>query len=468
LQSLAQWLWGRRNLLEETIMNRSFYTPFFSVTALVICLSVHAQAQAERPKPLTVDLALDQKSLDMENLSKSHMGFIPAVVKLVDERPAAITKEPAYVGKPKYGAFKVGNGPKAVTFFAIDEDAKTSKIYIDYNQNGDLTDDGSGNWDKAVDVQGVPNFRSIVTVHASWGTPLEELESGSYSLYLYKRIGATSFGYSKVTGRTGKVTLGGKRYSVEIAENNSDGIFTVPATGDLTRRPCEFYIDLDGDGTFKGIQQEVNGKKMLLPERFSMTDPIQIDEQWYYIRPNVSGSQIQFITTTATGKSEPAQSTEPKAKIVLSAGEPAPDFIAQTPDGKPINLSDFKGKVVLLDFWATWCGPCQASMPGLEKLYQDVKDQGVVVLSLNVYDTKAPFDIWIKKHSGSDYNFNFAFDPAGRDDKTSIAAHTYGVTVIPAMFVVGRDGKLVGTLMGSGNEANLKKILNDQGIKTKD
>ncbi|HVT81516.1 MAG TPA: TlpA disulfide reductase family protein, partial [Phycisphaerae bacterium] len=137
-----------------------------------------------------------------------------------------------------------------------------------------------------------------------------------------------------------------------------------------------------------------------------------------------------------------------------------------TPEGKPIKLSDFKGKVVILDFWATWCGPCKVSMPGLQKIYDQVRDQGVVVLSLNVWDEKDPFDAWIKANSGTTYNFTFAFDVAGRGAE-SIATSKFNVSGIPTMYIINRDGKVAKTLMGSGNEANIVKALGEIGIKAK-
>jgi hypothetical protein len=89
------------------------------------------------------------------------------------------------------------------------------------------------------------------------------------------------------------------------------------------------------------------------------------------------------------------------------------------------------------------------------------------VLSVNVFDDKDPFDAWILKNSGTKYNFTFAFDPAGHDEKKSIAASKFGVSGIPTMYVIDRDGKVAAAIVGSGNEAKLTSVLNAQGIKTK-
>jgi hypothetical protein len=103
----------------------------------------------------------------------------------------------------------------------------------------------------------------------------------------------------------------------------------------------------------------------------------------------------------------------------------------------------------------------------LQKIYKGISDQGVVVLSLNVFDDKDPFDAWILKHSGTDYTFTFAYDSAGHDIKKSIAGSKYGVSGIPTMYVIGRDGKVTAALVGSGNEEKLTAVLNAQGIKIK-
>jgi peroxiredoxin/outer membrane lipoprotein-sorting protein len=151
--------------------------------------------------------------------------------------------------------------------------------------------------------------------------------------------------------------------------------------------------------------------------------------------------------------------SEPK---MLAAGTPAPDFSVLTPDGKTVHLSDYKGKTVVLDFWATWCGPCQHSMPHLEKVYQQVKDKNVAVLGVCVWDEKPAYDKWVAKNIGTVYNFPVAFDPAGRG-KGNIAGSLYKVTGIPTQYIIDKNGNVAASTIGyeEGDtrlEANLSKL----------
>jgi len=177
-------------------------------------------------------------------------------------------------------------------------------------------------------------------------------------------------------------------------------------------------------------------------------------------------------TCFAPAQSAPATGIAPRMPKfnLVATGVKAPDFTVYTPDDQPVSLSQFKGKVVILDFWATWCGPCKVSMPGLEKIYSQVKGQGVVVLSVNTWDQKPDFKTWVAKNSGVNYQFTFVRDPAEGDHATirkeSIAKRLYKVPGIPTMYVIGRDGKIAAGFVGSGNEANLTEALGKLGIKT--
>ncbi len=124
-----------------------------------------------------------------------------------------------------------------------------------------------------------------------------------------------------------------------------------------------------------------------------------------------------------------------------SPGTVAPDFTVTKPDGTPVKLTDYAGKVVVLDFWATWCGPCKKTLPDTDKLAAQYQPQGVVFMPICTWDTKAAFDKWVPAHST--WAMTFLMDPAADKEDSSIASSMYAVSGIPTQYVIGKDGKIV-------------------------
>jgi len=167
------------------------------------------------------------------------------------------------------------------------------------------------------------------------------------------------------------------------------------------------------------------------------------------------------IFTAEESKAEP-----PEAKVsLLKIGAAAPDFLATNASGKAVKLSDYRGKVVILDFWATWCGPCIASMPHTQEVAAHYKNQGVVVLASCTSDDRKKFDTWVKRNQEQYPDINFSHDPQERGPNR--ASHKlYGVGGIPQQFIIDRDGKVAALVTGYlKGEAILDAALAKAGIK---
>lgn len=140
-----------------------------------------------------------------------------------------------------------------------------------------------------------------------------------------------------------------------------------------------------------------------------------------------------------------------RANGLLPVGELAPDFVAEDVTGKPVRLSDFVGKVVVLKFWATWCWPCRQSLPQTRQLAKEYGDKDVVVLAVAMWDNRKAFRNWVsrdtKDHPSTDTSaLHFAYDPEpqGKDAASTL----YGVSATPTEFVIGPDGRITATFSG--------------------
>jgi thiol-disulfide isomerase/thioredoxin len=134
-------------------------------------------------------------------------------------------------------------------------------------------------------------------------------------------------------------------------------------------------------------------------------------------------------------KKELPKAAEPqRPELSVKAGDAAPDFTLSDMEGKEVALASLKGKVVLLDFWATWCGPCKKAMPTIQKLSEEYAGKDVVILGVNTWEQ----DPEAAKKYMKDKSFTYGCLMAGDD-----LAKAYNVPGIPTLVIIGKDGKVV-------------------------
>ena len=117
----------------------------------------------------------------------------------------------------------------------------------------------------------------------------------------------------------------------------------------------------------------------------------------------------------------------------VGAGEPAPDFALASAKSDAVKLSDYRGKVVYLDFWASWCAPCRKSFPWMNEIKQRYASQGLEVLAVNMDGQRGDAEAFLSAHPAA---FTVAFDDQGK------TATAYRVKGMPSSYLIDRDGKV--------------------------
>jgi thiol-disulfide isomerase/thioredoxin len=140
---------------------------------------------------------------------------------------------------------------------------------------------------------------------------------------------------------------------------------------------------------------------------------------------------------------------------LLKPAKPAKNFTLPDLDGKPHTLSDYRGKVVLVNFWATWCPPCRREMPSMERLSQRLKDQPFAILAINQQEEPDRVFVFTGQLEPSP-TFPILFDP------NSAVSHAWGVLGLPASFIVDKQGRVAYRAMG-GREFDHPEI--EQAIR---
>src|SRR5579862_2482526 len=146
------------------------------------------------------------------------------------------------------------------------------------------------------------------------------------------------------------------------------------------------------------------------------------------------------------------------AGVRAGLSKPAPDFSLESLDGKTMRLSDLRGKAVLLNFWATWCGPCKIEMPWFVDLQKQYGDQGLQIVGVAMDDASKEDIAKFAKDMGVNYPILIG--------KESVGDEYGGVPALPESFLIARDGKIVDKIIGLRGKAEIEDAVK-KALETK-
>jgi len=170
-----------------------------------------------------------------------------------------------------------------------------------------------------------------------------------------------------------------------------------------------------------------------------------------YILILIAGASWIVLNSENTSASASGNPSAPQA------GFAAPDFSLNSPDGKTYSLSEFRGQAVLLNLWATWCPPCRAEMPAIEKMYLEYKENGFIVLAINMTYQDDPLAVVpFTKEFGLTFPILL--------EETGATAALYQLRSLPSSFFINRDGIISEVVIGGPMSetllrTNIEKII---------
>lgn len=303
--------------------------------------------------------------------------------------------------------------------------------------------DGESLWTAVPQIKQY-QVQSLATVRASGdslGLARQFDPAGDYARVLEGVTRVRALGKDTVHTTRGVVTC--ERYALTVAnpEAAAQGVTLLPRVlwvDPATRMVLLDSVRIEQNHPQAGLVHSVNVTRMVVAQ----ADPVLADDVFKF-RPEPGQRRVRRFMRTSPEHAH-------------MEGQPASDFTLQTlADAKSVKLSSLKGKVVLLDFWATWCGPCRGWLPIVAKAHRDYEAKGLVVFAVNEREPEAKVRDYLTKQK---LDLPVLMDPSGS------VGTTYRANSIPLTVVVGRDGKVVRVMLGLHGEEDLREVLLEAGI----
>ncbi|MGA2531770.1 MAG: TlpA disulfide reductase family protein [Candidatus Aminicenantales bacterium] len=414
--------------------------PLAVATTVLLTITIYVAPAAYPPKSITAptgNIELIETGGAGTNFAMTEADYL-MLVKQFPSSPVFVpmTKKPDGLSpRARFGVNFVLEGRNRAWILDGD-DANGYIFYADINANGDLSDDPGykfefvdGKYSLRLQLlarakDGVETYPVIMKLVVDRAVPPGKVDK-QLALLMYHR-----------TRRRGQFVFesgGGKPLSFTISGSN--GIYDEDYDW--------IYFDMNRDGTF---DPETEG--YLVSEKY-----VNIGDVTYEFTVDRYG---RTVTISPQAEKRPA-------RPMLMPGYPAPDFAFVDLQGNRRQLADYRGKVVLLDFWGTWCGPCVAAVPQLVAVYEEYHARGFEIIGIATNDTREKLTAF-----KAEKQMNWPQTMEG--DKGPIAT-LYRITGWPGYFLVGADGQIIVAAPGGGKidiAGELAKLFADhRAVETK-